>query len=363
MNRFRLISRIPGEREIRPMFSLNRQWPGSLAITVVLFPCGAGAQTVGPEGSWETQRAVLEPGTAPGQEADPLTSLRSTMKAGERVRVIDRSGRSTSGRLVVVLPSAIRLVSGAITREVPRDDIALIRRDGDSLWNGSVWGAAVGTAVALKYIGDVNCTRCSTAETVSVSLALGGIGAGLGVLLDLMVRDEQILYQGQQAAVIIERVKDSFLVAPDFKVSRVNDSFAGLAGGYGGRLIHNSFLIGAGGYWLANGDDKVKMRYGEVVLGWRPQTSRRLAFGARGLFGFGTHDSWLSHPLGELTRHGQGFYVKSGLVVAEPQADLVWTLTDSLRLNGGVGYRLVGASETDRLGGITGSVALQFGGP
>jgi len=50
--------------------------------------------------------------------------------------------------------------------------------------------------------------------------------------------------------------------------------------------------------------------------------------------------------------------------VAEPQASLVFKVTNWLRLNSGIGYRVIGSSggSEDRQRGTTGSFALQFGG-
>jgi hypothetical protein len=57
-------------------------------------------------------------------------------------------------------------------------------------------------------------------------------------------------------------------------------------------------------------------------------------------------------------RFGEEFFV------FEPQVDVSVRLAPWLRLVGGVGYRVVAADHDfdDRLRGITGSLAIQFGG-
>src|SRR5688572_9661231 len=82
-------------------------------------------------------------------------------KPGTPIRVIKRSGESTTGRLVGVLPSAICLISDGITREVPLPDVTLVRRNGDPLWNGIAWGGAIAGALFLGYNGD--CDTCYNA--------------------------------------------------------------------------------------------------------------------------------------------------------------------------------------------------------
>jgi hypothetical protein len=115
-------------------------------------------------------------------------------KPGTPIRVIQGSGESTTGRLVSVLPSAIRLISDGITREVPLTEITVVRRNGDPLWNGIAWGGGITGALFLGYNGD--CDTCySAAELALFRLAMAGAGAGVGALLDLMVRDKRVLYQ------------------------------------------------------------------------------------------------------------------------------------------------------------------------
>jgi hypothetical protein len=328
----------------------RRRWPGGLVVVIALLPYPAGAQiapgvTDCPPEPGPARQSALE--QAPQEAEAPLMSVRSQAEPGARLRVVDWSGRSQTGELVEVLASAVRLRSASVAREVPLTDIAVIRRNGDSIWNGVLWGTIVGGAVSRGH--------------ASYGLVLAGIGAGVGAVVDVMVRDDEVLYQAPEAASLVELGKDRWVAAPEVKVSRVNDRFAAVVGGYGGRLIANTFLIGAAGYWLASGDDRVKMRYGGVVIASRPRTDRRLAFGARALFGVGTHESWISHPAGAVhTRHGLGFYAVSGLVVAEPQLDLVWTGSDWFQFYGGIGYRLIGAAEEDRLGGFNASLGVRF---
>jgi hypothetical protein len=115
-------------------------------------------------------------------------------KPGTPIRVTERSGESTTGRLVAVVPSAIRLISDGITREVPLHDVTFVSRNGDPLWNGIAWGGGLAGALFLGYNGD--CDTCySAAELALFRTATAGAGAGVGALLDVLVRDKRVLYQ------------------------------------------------------------------------------------------------------------------------------------------------------------------------
>jgi hypothetical protein len=177
----------------------------------------------------------------------------------------------------------------------------------------------------------------------------------------------------------IETIKTRFLVAPDIRFGEVNDRAATLAGFYAGWLNDHTLFIGGGGYWLANRDDDFKVAYGGPIIGLMAHGDRKLAFGARTLVGFG--NATLSDTLGAFVdeeirfgnvrnpRGGRAFNasslvaVEDNFFIIEPQANALWKITDWLGVDAGVGYRLIAGSDLldDRLRGLSGSIALQFG--
>jgi hypothetical protein len=94
-----------------------------------------------------------------------------------------------------------------------------------------------------------------------------------------------------------------WVVAPDVRITQVDDRAATLAGGYAGWVTDAAFLVGAGGYWLANGSDDREMAYGGLVLEWLARTDSRIGFGARTLLGGGTATIGFSYAdlLGPMT--------------------------------------------------------------
>jgi hypothetical protein len=196
-----------------------------------------------------------------------------------------------------------------------------------------------------------------------------------------------------QGPMVIERVHDGFAIAPDFRFGKLNGSAARLAGAYGGWMIDNTLLIGAGGYGLTNGSSNFQMGYGGVVVGWLQHTGGPVGFGARTLVGAGR--ATISTPFsgcaferdGEVLFEGvcppsaaqppalptnvqvvpanglQAIY-RQNFFVTEPQADLYLNFGRRIRLDLGVGYRLIGDAGglDNQLRGTTGSVSLQIGG-
>jgi hypothetical protein len=189
----------------------------------------------------------------------------------------------------------------------------------------------------------------------------------------------------QQAAgsgpLVLERVGSGLVAAPDVKVTDVDGTVGTLVGGYVGWLGDEKVLIGGAGYWLANGRDDLRMSYGGLLMGWTFNGDGRIAFGGRGLVGAGLatlSDQIASSQRGPFdgrfspVRFGVGpggptvrhVIFDEGFAILEPQGNLVIRLTNTLRLDCGVGYRLIGAASgvEDRLRGVTGSFAVRFGG-
>jgi hypothetical protein len=186
----------------------------------------------------------------------------------------------------------------------------------------------------------------------------------------------------------IETLQSGPVIAPDTRFTQVNDRTATLVGAYGGYLTEQTFLIGAGGYWLANGSHDFEMAYGGAVVGWTFNGTRAFSYGTRVLVGGGnatlstTYGELLDLPAGtvvatrDVARFGSHrgnssppgitsstrVVVNDDFFITEPQANVLWRLTDWMRLDLGVSYRLTAGSEFDKqLRGLGGSVAIRFG--
>lgn len=185
----------------------------------------------------------------------------------------------------------------------------------------------------------------------------------------------------------IEPIESGFVIAPDARFATVNDKFATLAGVYGGWLTDRTLLVGAGGYWLANRDDTFKMQYFGGVGSWTFGARRKVGVRAGALVGGGS--ATLAKTYGDLFgeipsgapginrdhrlsfRRGGSPITSATLVrvnedffIAEPQVTAVMSLTKWLRVDAGVGYRLIGGADllNEDLRGTSGSIALQLGG-
>jgi hypothetical protein len=195
-----------------------------------------------------------------------------------------------------------------------------------------------------------------------------------------------------QGPLVVERVHNPVVVAPDYKVTDLDGEFGQLAGVYVGKSLEDRVFIGGAGYWLVNGSGGDELAYGGLLAGWSMPLGSRIRFGARSLVGIGS--ATLGSSLDELrrfdgergltsgrglgdrrnvTRFGSGGRVgaqpanirvraRDEFFVIEPQANVLTRITDHVGLQWAGGYRLTALTDflDDRMNGPIGSVALQL---
>ena len=197
------------------------------------------------------------------------------------------------------------------------------------------------------------------------------------------------LAQTAPPPLMVERVENAFVVAPDYKVTDIDGTVGQLAGAYAGRVFDEALMIGGAGYWLVSGSRGEELAYGGLLVGWSaPERVVGIRFGARGLVGVGSGTlgrdiSIRGGPVaipdrrirfGGVTGSQPGslpaasptvrILARDDFFVFEPQvtagADLF--LSRHVTLNLGAGYRLTGFTDAldDSLNGVTGNLALQF---
>lgn len=189
----------------------------------------------------------------------------------------------------------------------------------------------------------------------------------------------------QAGPLIVERIHNGWLFAPDVRATEVNGETTALAGGYVGRIHDDSLVVGGGAYFLTNPDDDFKLGYGGAVVEWLVRSDRRIGFGLRTLVGGGS--ATMPVAVGDLMGvdgHVRRAYqqlrgrwpqlpqldptdtvrVGDGFLVAEPQVNLLLNLSGGQRIVFGLGYRATAFADRlgDRINGVSGSISYQFGG-
>lgn len=191
--------------------------------------------------------------------------------------------------------------------------------------------------------------------------------AQTGAALDLSAAD-----QPSQGPMIVERVHNGFIVAPDFKFTELDKRSAGLAGAYAGFVIDEHFFVGGGAYVLATERRGRDLAYAGLVLQWLGG-SDVFGFSAKTLLGGGSAESSGTFQILDRGRLiSDPFRTRQNFLVAEPEVDLVVHFTDHVGLAVGAGYRFTGSNRygrdtsfgipDSRLSGAVGSIGLQIGG-
>lgn len=177
----------------------------------------------------------------------------------------------------------------------------------------------------------------------------------------------------------VRQMQSGFVFAPEVRFTQVNDRSATLVGASAGWQMDRTLFVGAAGYVLANRERDFEMQYGGALVKFSIGGTRTAGL-APGLFvGLGT--ATITRPLSEFGMYGPWrpdprpgrpsavsgstpVLLYDNIGVAEPQLNAFWNVNRWLRVEGGVGYRFVGAAEmmNRHLRGVSGSVSLQIGG-
>jgi hypothetical protein len=173
----------------------------------------------------------------------------------------------------------------------------------------------------------------------------------------------------QQGPLVLEPIESGFVFAPEVRFTRVDRFSSMQVGGYGGWLVSDAILLGAGGYGLVAGPDGVGMRYGGIVAGFTLPVGDGLRFGVRGLFGFGEArlverlPVTCPNPSVDFAPCFHSAWVRQDFVVFEPQATIGARLGPKVTFELSGGYRVIGNAGgwEGRLQSGFGSAAIRFG--
>lgn len=139
-----------------------------------------------------------QPVDAPPQTVGVATSfeqLRVIVGPGAKITVTDAAGEQLSGSIAELSSSSLSIIANGGRHDFSERDITAIReRRGDSLGNGALWGLAIGAGLGVLVVSACDCTD-RAGWMLLASSVYGGLGAGLGVGIDAMIRRGQLIYQ------------------------------------------------------------------------------------------------------------------------------------------------------------------------
>jgi len=131
--------------------------------------------------------------------ARSLEELGRRTRPGQKVQVLERSGRLTEGVITDVSESSLTVFAGE-NRTVAAEEVLRVDREGDSVRNGILIGAGLGAAFGglsvLLYTEEDEvtyvCPQCTSPEIIPVFAIMG---AGWGWLIDHLRKGRTPLYE------------------------------------------------------------------------------------------------------------------------------------------------------------------------
>jgi hypothetical protein len=144
--------------------------------------------------------ALLFVGATPLAAQESFADVQRLLRPGDAVSLIDTNGSEVRGRVAGVGASSLRIATRQSEREWPAQAIWQIRRNGDSLRNGTLIGLTIGGAIGV--VGGLAWASLLHNEghgAMSGFLFLAGVGAGggaaMGAGFDALIRDRRLIYQ------------------------------------------------------------------------------------------------------------------------------------------------------------------------
>ena len=141
-------------------------------------------------------------------------AIRLRVKERQKVRITDDQGMEWQGRIETLAPDSLMLLTkDRQHRDVPYASIVRIDRPHDTVANGALIGLASGAILGLIAVLAEENTICnpqgcyerfSPGPPAIVAVPVfGGIGAGIGVAIDALVRRDPTLFRRGDSRVML----------------------------------------------------------------------------------------------------------------------------------------------------------------
>lgn len=129
----------------------------------------------------------------------------SRLSQGDRLMVIDTDHRVSSGVFHRVSGSSLRMLEDGVFKDIAVEQIAEVRKRGDSPWNGFLIGAALGAAIGFGTFEECqpvppaavcggNLTTNRGMETAVAAALFGSIG----LTVDLLTQRSTTVYRATE---------------------------------------------------------------------------------------------------------------------------------------------------------------------
>jgi hypothetical protein len=192
-----------------------------------------------------------------------------------------------------------------------------------------------------------------------------------GILLALILLPLSLY--GQEKTLLEGEISHGGFGGPVVKFTSLNGDFGVLVGGRGGWIIDHTFVLGGGGYGLANnigvgktlnGNDlSLNFGYGGFEMEYIQNSDELIHYSAYLLIGAGN----VSYRYWDNELNDKDDFDNDQFFIAEPAVNVELNITSFFRLNAGLSYRFITGANYDNniddsdLQGLSGVLTLKFG--
>ena len=133
------------------------------------------------------------------ESASPFERLAVLLQPGDKITVLDVTGKETRGQLGKLSRDGLILMTSAGPRQLREADVITIsqRRD-DSVMNGAIIGAVASTAYFLTMMAvfaDSDGGDVIVPTAIAGGVLFVGLGAAAGAGIDALISSRQVIYQ------------------------------------------------------------------------------------------------------------------------------------------------------------------------
>jgi hypothetical protein len=131
--------------------------------------------------------------------ASSFDQLGVLVQPGDKITVVDVTGRETEGRIWKVSRDALNLGTSAGPRQLAEVDVAMISQRRDDSWkNGAIIGAVAATAYYVTLgalLRDSDGGEVIVSSAIAGGVLFAGMGAAAGLGIDALITRRQVIYQ------------------------------------------------------------------------------------------------------------------------------------------------------------------------
>lgn len=143
---------------------------------------------------------LMVPVATVAQTLTTFADLPTRLSVGDTVTVEQAEGSRVRGRVVRMLPDELVVTTKGSEVTLPASRVQRVSACCDGLRNGTLIGLSVGAIYGGLFAAGFS-DNVTGGEVIGAGLFFGGVGTGLGVGLDALIRTDKTIYRASPVSV------------------------------------------------------------------------------------------------------------------------------------------------------------------